>query len=321
MSVLYEPALADRLRAARARIAPHIHKTPLMRSATLSNMTGREVYLKAELFQKTGSYKPRGFLNRLMLLTAAERRRGVITFSAGNAAQGLAYAAAIVGTAATVVMPATASPVKAVATKQYGAEVILQGTPRECLTFCLQTASERGLLYVSSYDDLDLMIGHASLGSEILDELPGVQAIYVGVGGGGMIGGLALALQAFGSSAKLVGAEPTGAPKMERSLRAGRAVALEKVDTIADGLAAPVAGTLCFDLVRARADGIVLVEDAQIVESMKLLMMRAKLLAEPAGAASLAALIADTERTNAGAQVVCLISGGNIDLERLKTLI
>jgi len=151
--------------------------------------------------------------------------------------------------------------------------------------------------------------------------LPDVAAIYVGVGGGGMIGGLAIALHVHGASAKLVGVEPVGAPTMTRSLREGHAISLDEVNTIADGLACPVAGTLCLELVRARAEDILLVEDPQIIEAMKILMLRAKLLVEPAGAASLAALLADPERTATGANVVCLISGGNIDLARLKALI
>jgi threonine dehydratase len=284
-------------------------------------MTGRQIYLKAELFQKTGSFKVRGFLNRLMLLTEEQRQQGVITFSAGNASQGLAYAARIAGVPTVVVMPATASPMKIEATRQYGAEVILHGTPKECLAFGLETARDRGLLYLSSFDDLDLMVGHASLGSEILEELPDVAAIYVGVGGGGMIGGLAIALHVHGASAKLVGVEPVGAPTMTGSLREGHAISLDEVNTIADGLACPVAGTLCLELVRARAEDMLLVADAQIIDAMKILMLRVKLLVEPAGAASLAALLDEPERTAPGSNVVCLISGGNIDLARLKALI
>jgi threonine dehydratase len=320
-AILDSPTLPGRVMAARARIQPYIHKTPLLHSSTLSSMTGRQIYLKAELFQKTGSFKVRGFLNRLMLLSDEERRQGVITFSAGNASQGLAYAARITGVPTTVAMPATASPMKVEATRQYGAEVILHGTPKECLGFCLETARERGLLYLSSFDDLDLMIGHASLGLEILEQLSDVAAIYVGVGGGGTIGGLTIALQVCGASAKLIGVEPAGAPTMTESLRQGRAVSLDEVNTIADGLACPIAGTLCFELVRARSSSIIIVNDAQIIEAMKLLMLRSKLLAEPAGAASLAGLLSETERTPPGANVVCVISGGNIDLSKLKALI
>lgn len=309
------------IEAARQRIEPYIHRTPLWPSTMLSRLTGRRVYLKAELLQKTGSYKPRGILNRVMELSPGQKSQGVITFSAGNAGQALAYAAAIVGTRATIVMPATASPLKAEATRQYGGEVILHGKPTECFDHCMQIAGERGLLYISSYDDMGLMVGHASMGLEILDELPAVDAIYVPVGGGGMAGGLTLALEARGSTAKLLGAEPEGAPKMARSFDEGRPVALDSVNTVADGLAAPSAGSHCYAVIRNRVEAIRLVSDTAIVDAMKLLMLRAKLYVEPSGAASVAAFLEDVGRTPSGATVVCVISGGNLDLGRLKALL
>src|SRR6185437_16195436 len=263
----------------RDTIMPHLHRTAVRHSRTLSALAGCRVHLKEELFQKTGSYKPRGMLWALRQLDEERLQRGVITFSAGNAAQGLAFAARLAGTKATVVMPATASPIKAQATREYGAEVILYGTPKECLEHCRSLAETRGLSFVSSYDDVDLMAGHATLGLEILEDLPTVRAIVVGIGGGGMAGGLVLAAQACSHTVRLVGVEPTGAPAMKRSLEAGKPVRLESVNTIADGLAAPGAGERCFELVRKRFEEVVLVEDPAIVEAMKLLMSRCKLFA------------------------------------------
>lgn len=309
------------LAEARKALAPHIHRTPLWRSKTLSELAGCEVYLKAELFQKTGSYKPRGMLAKLFSLTDAERAAGVITFSAGNAAQGLAYAAGIAGTRASVVMPETASPIKAEATRGYGGEVILRGNAAECLAHCLELAEQRGLTFVSSYDDESLMAGHASLGAEILEDLPDATAIFVGIGGGGMMGGLVMQLQASGSRARLIGVEPEGAPAMHRSLQQGQPVKLEKVSTIADGLAAPTAGRLCYALARERLEKVVLVSDEQIRSAMRLLMARAKLLAEPAGAAALAGLLAGGHGLDPRAKAVVVVSGGNIDLGRLKDLL
>lgn len=303
------------------RIAPHLHRTPLWRSQTLSRLTGLEVFLKAELLQKTGSYKPRGMLWSLMSMTPEQRSAGVITFSAGNAAQGLAYAGRILGARVTVTMPAAASPTKAQATREYGAEVILHGTPQECLAHCRRLASERNLTFVSSYDDLPLMQGHATLGLELVADLEGLDAVVLGVGGGGMLGGLALALEACGSSAALIGVEPTGAPAMYRSLEAGHAVTLEAVSTIADGLAAPGAGAQCFEVARRRTREIVLVSDDEIVDAMKLLMERCKLYAEPAGAAALAGLLSGRIALPRGARVACIVSGGNLDLQRLKALL
>jgi threonine dehydratase len=305
----------------RSQIAPYVHCTPLWPSATLSRLTGHRVFLKAELLQKTGSYKPRGMLWSLLCMTAAQRARGVITFSAGNAAQGLAYAGALLGAPVTVTMPATASPTKAQATREYGAEVILHGTPRECLARCREIAVERGLTFVSSYDDMALMQGHATLGAEILEQCPDAAAILLGVGGGGMLGGTALALEACGSSAELIGIEPMGAPAMSLSFAGGSAVTLDSVSTIADGLAAPGAGTQCFEIARRRVREIVLVSDDEIVTALKVLMERCKLYAEPAGAAALAGLMSGRIRLPSASAVVCVVSGGNLDLQRLKNLL
>jgi threonine dehydratase len=257
----------------------------------------------------------------LFNLTPPQKDAGVITFSAGNAAQGLAYAAAIVGTRATVVMPEGASPAKAEATRGYGGEVIFHGSAADCLAHCRRLSQEKGLTFVSSYDDHNLMEGHASLGSEILEDVPEASAIFVGVGGGGMMGGLAKMLLAAGSAARLIGVEPEGAPAMYRSLEEGRPAELDRVQTIADGLAAPTAGKLCFELARQRLEKIVLVTDDQIQDAMRLLMSRAKVLAEPAGAASLAGLLAGGHGLGSRDKVVVVASGGNIDLERLKTLL
>lgn len=311
----------SRLRQIRERIAPYIHATPLWRSTTLSRLTGHNVYLKAELFQKTGSYKPRGMLWALMQMSEAQRRSGVITFSAGNAAQGLAYAGGILGTPVVVTMPAQASPTKAQATRDYGAEVILHGTPSECLELCRNLARERSLTFLSSYDDLALMEGHATLGHEIVDALPAADVIVLGVGGGGMLGGICLALAAHDHRARLIGIEPHGAPAMSRSFASGRAVALESVQTIADGLAAPGAGEQCYQIAKSRVERIELVSDEEIVAALKLLMQRCKLFAEPAGAAALAGLVSGRLALPVGSNVVCIVSGGNLDLSRLKNLL
>lgn len=310
-----------RLRQIRASIAPHIHETPLWHSETLSRMSGHSVFLKAESLQKTGSYKPRGMLWSLLSMTPEQRERGVITFSAGNAAQGLAYAAGKVGAKATVTMPATASPTKAQATRDYGAEVILHGTPQENLENCHRIAAERGLTFVSSYDDLPLMQGHATLGLEIVERLPQVDAVFLGVGGGGMLGGTALALEACGSQAALIGVEPVGAPAMSKSFEVGHAVSLDSVSTVADGLAAPSAGRQCYEIANKRTREIALVSDEEIINAVKLLMERCKLYAEPAGAAALAGLLSGRVKLPSNSNVVCVVSGGNLDLERLRKFI
>lgn len=308
----------DEIMKARTAIAPYIHQTPLWRSQALSRLAGRDIYLKAELFQKTGSYKPRGMLWALMSLSDEQRAAGVITFSAGNAAQGLAYAGSILGIRTVVVMAAMANPTKVHATREYGAEVILHGTPQEAAQHCLDVAAARGLSYISSYDDDVLMTGHASLGCEIFEAVPDVAGIFVGIGGGGMAGGLAKAALALEHNAALVGVEPTGAPAMYESLKTGSAVRLPTVRTIADGLAAPSAGVACFELVRRRFTDVVLVEDDQIIHAMKLLMQRCKLMPEPAGAAAVAGLLAHAGKVTLPGPIVCIVSGGNVDLALLK---
>ncbi|MCW5770662.1 MAG: threonine/serine dehydratase [Rhodospirillaceae bacterium] len=315
------PELLPTLAAARARIAPYIHRTPLWHSALLSRLTGCDVYLKCELFQKTGSFKPRGMLNKLLTLTPEQKERGAITFSAGNAAQGLAYAGGIVGVKAVVVMPETASPIKAQATRDYGGEVVQKGDSAQCYAHSLELVKERGYTFVSSFDDRTLMEGHASLGLEILEDVPDADTVLVPIGGGGLIGGIILGLRAAGSKAEIVGVEPTGAPAMYRSLEAGKPVRLDRVSTIADGLAAPYAGEACFPLVRDGASGVVLLEDEEIAEAIRLLLFRCKVLAEGAGASSVAALLTGKVKPKPGAKVVCVVSGGNIDPARLKSLL
>lgn len=308
----------DRLNAVRTALAPHIHRTPLWHSRHLSELLGRETWIKAELFQRTGSYKPRGMLWAMMQLSPEAAARGTITFSAGNAAQGLAYAGNVLGIASTVVMSASANPTKVAATKGYGAKVIQHGTPQEAAQFCLDLAESEGLTYISSYDDDDLMTGHASLGMEIFEDLPGVTDIVMGIGGGGMAGGMAKAAIAQNHKTRLWGVEPEGAAAMSQSLKQGKAVRLPKVSTIADGLAAPSAGELCYQLVKDRFEGVHVVNDQQITEAMKILMSRLKIMPEPAACAGLAAALAQPDSVGRNGPLVLVISGGNLDLASLK---
>ena len=308
----------SRINEARAATAPHLHRTPLWHSRYLSALLGRETWVKAELLQRTGSYKPRGMLWAVMQLSPEARARGTITFSAGNAAQGLAFAGGVLGVSTTVVMAASANPIKVAATEGYGARVILHGTPQEAAQYCLDLAEREGLTYISSYDDDELMTGHASLGAEIFEDLPDVADIILGIGGGGMAGGLAKAAMAYDQKVRLWGVEPEGAAAMTQSLASGRAVRLQTISTIADGLAAPSAGELCYTLVKERFAGLYQVSDAQIIEAMKILMTRLKIMPEPAACASLAAALARPAELDGTAPLVLVISGGNLDLSKLK---
>jgi threonine dehydratase len=310
----------SKLKAVHEAVKPYIHRTPLLHSATFSALTGHDVYVKAEMLQRTGSFKPRGMVNKLLSLTPAEQARGAITFSAGNMAQGLAYGAAIAKMKAVVVMPATASPLKAEATRGYGAEVILHGDVEASHAHCLALAERHGYTMVP-FDDPAVMEGHGTIGLEILEDLPAVDAVVVPVGGGGLIGGIIMTMRASGWTGRIYGVEPEGADTMRLSLAAGKPVHAMPKPTIADGLAPPFAGERAFPLVRDHAEPILLASEAEIGNAIKLLLGRMKLQAEGAGAAALAGLLKGTLDLPKPAKIVCVLSGGNIDPARLKTVL
>lgn len=311
----------ERLDDARLRIADAVHRTPLLRSRTLSQRLGTDVWLKCENLQKTGAFKVRGALNCLLGLSDEERARGVATISAGNHAQAVAWAASIADTRCVVVMPEGASPTKVRASRDYGAEVILHGTAAEAFTFVREMSAEQNLTFVHPFDDEDVVAGHASCGLEVLESLPDPFDIVVPVGGGGLASSVAVALEARASTARLWGVEPTGAAGMHASFEAGSAVSLPAVDTVADGLGAPMAGQLNYALLARRAEGIALVNDEAIVAAMKLLLERTKLLVEPSGAAGLAALVEEAIPLDRSRAVVIVLSGGNADLGQLGALL
>lgn len=315
------PFTLDRLEAARSRIEPSIHRTPLVHSTTLSGRVGAPVHLKCENLQKTGAFKVRGALNRLLTLTDGERARGVSTISAGNHAQAVAWAASASGVSSLVVMPERASPTKVRASRGYGAEVVLHGDAAAAFVRVRELSEERGLTFVHPFDDEEVVVGHASCGLEILEELPDVGTIVVPVGGGGLSSAIAAAVAARGLDVDVWGVEPTGAAAMHRSLEAGRAVHLDSVDTVADGLAPPMAGELNHAILAAHARGVVLVDDDEIVSAMKLVLERTKLLVEPSGAAGVAAVVEDRVKPRDGRPVVIVLSGGNADLGRLGALL
>ncbi|MGH2523738.1 MAG: threonine ammonia-lyase [Anaerolineales bacterium] len=311
----------DDILSARQVIAGKLHYTPVFRSETIGNRIGARLFLKAECFQKTGSFKPRGVLNRLQALSDEEKARGLITVSAGNHAQALAWGARQVGAACTVVMPANASRSKASAAEGYGATVILHGEMAETFAHMEQLRVERNLTLVHPFDDPRVIAGQGTVGAEIAEQVPDATKAIIPIGGGGLIGGIALALKHLRPGIKVYGVEPVGADSMFRSRAAGHAVRLEKVNTIADGLSAPYASDLTYALNQQCVDDVVLVNDEQIAEALRLILSRAKLLVEPAGAAAVAALLAGKIPLQPDDLVVALASGGNIDLERLKTLL
>ncbi|HEY5544697.1 MAG TPA: threonine/serine dehydratase [Gemmatimonadaceae bacterium] len=306
------------VRAARHVIGNRLVRTPLVPSASLSAQTGARVSLKLELFQRTGSFKPRGVLNAVEALTSDERARGVISISAGNHAQALAWAASAIGISATIVMPATAVRAKVEATRALGGEVIQ--TDEDLLATARQVQKDRSLTFVHPFDDPVVIAGAGTLGLEIAEDAPDVGVVIVGCGGGGLLSGVAAAIRAVAPRARVVGVEPAGADAMRQSLAKGEPVRLAKTNTIADGLAAPFAGVHTLAHVQAFVDDIVIVEDSGILDAMRVLMRRARILPEPAGAASTAALLGGLLMTQPGEHVVVVVSGGNADPDLLRSL-
>lgn len=311
----------DAFEAARARIAASVHRTPLVSSRHLSERVGAPVFLKCENLQKTGAFKVRGALHRLLRLEDEERARGVVTISAGNHAQAVAWAAAASGVEAVVVMPEQASRTKVEASRGYGAEVVLHGDAAAAFERAIELADERGLRFVHPFDDAEVVLGHGSCALEILEDLPDVATVVVPVGGGGLVSGICAATASVKPGVRVWGVEPDGAPGMTRSLEAGEAVHLDEVDTVADGLAAPMAGRLNYALVAEHAAGVVTVADEEIVGGLRVLLERTKLLVEPAGAAGLAALLSGKIPLDEDGPVAVVLSGGNVDMALLADLL
>lgn len=312
--------LADIL-AARERIRGRVHRTPVLGSTALAAGFGVPLEVKAELFQKTGSFKVRGVFNRLAQLDADARARGLIGISAGNHAAALAYAASCEGLRATVVMPAGANAAKVEATRAYGAEVVLHGDVFGAFEKMHELRERHGYTLVHPFDDEAVIAGHGTLGLEILDDVPDAGLVLVPAGGGGLLSGVAAAIKSKRPNTRVIGVEPEGAACVRAGLDAGRAVRLDRITTIADGLAPPASSDLVLEHVRRYVDDVVTVEDRHVVRAMILLMTRMKLVVEPSGAAGLAALVAGRVDTSATEPVVIVASGGNLDLHRLKEML
>ena len=305
---------------ALARIAPHIKRTPLFTSRQLSELTGLDVRLKAELFQRVGSYKIRGPLNKFALMPENEKRRGVICSSAGNHAQGVALAAKIHGIRAVVCMAANATPAKIAATKAYGAEVVLHGTIwDEANEKARELARTQGLTYVHPFDDEQLIAGQGTLGLEIVEDWPEVDAVVVPIGGGGLISGISMAVKSFRQIIRVIGVESSDGPAMKKSIEAGH---LETIDcrTIIDGLRVRRVGEINFSVVQRFVDEIVALPDREIFDAMIWIMERCKLVVEGAAAAPVAALLAGLVKLPAGSHVAAVLSGGNVNLDQLRGL-
>jgi threonine dehydratase len=315
------PLPASTFAAASRVISRHAHRTPLVTSRSLSEATGFDVRLKAELLQRTGSYKVRGPLYKLSLLSEEERKRGVICSSAGNHAQGVALAAKLYGIPAVVAMAENATQSKVEATRGYGAEVVLAGSIwDEADAHARELVRERGYVYIHPFDDLELQAGQGTVGWEIYQDWPDVEVIVVPIGGGGLISGISMAAKSLNPSVRIIGVESSGAPAMQRSVEAGERVTLTEVDCKIDGLKVMRVGELTFQVVSRYVDEVVSLPDRAIFDAMLWTWSRTKLLVEAAAAAPIAALLNGFVHVEPGTRVACVMSGGNVNLSQISGL-
>lgn len=313
------PPLLEDVQVAAKRLRGVIARTPLLCPATPGFPLAGALTLKPENLQVTGSFKPRGAYNKLASLTVAERANGVVAFSSGNHAQGVAYAARLLGTRATIVMPENAVAAKLEATRALGAEIIQVGhTSQQRLEYGIALARERGAALVPSYDDPMIVAGQGTMGLEILADCPTVTTVVAPVGGGGMLSGIALAIKSLRPRVRVIGVEPAGAADAQQSLREGRLTTWEQIETIADGLRSTHLGDLPYALISRYVDDIVLVSDEEIRAAVLALLRGAKLVVEPSGAVAYAALMHGRISAD-GRNTVAVLSGGNIDTSLLAT--
>jgi threonine dehydratase len=320
MTAIDLPKSLERIRAARENLAPHLRRTPTVYSYTLSDSAHGDVHLKLENLQRTGSFKARGALNKLLSLDAAARAKGLAAASAGNHAQGVALAAKLAGVRCTIVMPEATAVIKVQRTEGYGAEVVLHGENWDASQKrAALLARERDMTLVHPFDDEVVIEGQGTVGLEILDDLPNVGTVVVPIGGGGLAAGVALALKASNPRIRVVGVQAKGAAAMVASLRAGTRVAVDKPQTIAEGIRVGNVGERTFEIVRALLDECVEVDEEAIYEAIVQTMEKSKVVCEAAGVVGVAALNSGVVR--ASGITCCVLSGGNIDLNVLARLI
>ena len=306
-------------KAARSVLAPVLNTTELVQSAAFSKATGNHVYLKPENMQVTGAYKIRGAYHKISTLSAEQKARGLVTASAGNHAQGVAYAARHAGVEATIVMPTTTPLVKVNNTKDLGAHVILHGeTFDDAAALAGQLVEEKGLTYIPPFNDLDVATGQGTIAYEIFQSLPDVDIILVPIGGGGLAAGVSTLAKLLNPQVQVIGVEPTGAASMKASLEAGHVVTLPKVETIADGVAVKTPGDLVFPYIQQNVDHIITIDDTELVDAFLDMMEKHKMIVENSGLLTIAALYhLDCQ----GKNVVSVLSGGNMDVITVASLV
>ncbi|MBS6005548.1 MAG: threonine ammonia-lyase [Clostridium baratii] len=309
----------DNIRVAKENIKDVVVKTPLLHSNFFSKQSNNNVYMKCENLQLTGAYKLRGALNKMMSLSDEEKKKGVVCSSAGNHAQGVAYAANLMGIKATIVMPTTTPYLKVKSTKDLGGNVILHGSVYDdAYSYAKKLEEEKGYTFLHPFNDVNVICGQGTIALEILEDLKNIDVIVCPIGGGGLISGVALAAKGINSNIKIIGVQAAGANAMETSFHLGKLTPLTSVNTIADGIAVKSPGDITFSIIKEYVDEIITVTDDEIVDAFLALSEKHKLIAEASGAASLAAL---SKLNFEGKNIVSIISGGNIDMLTITSLI
>jgi threonine dehydratase len=311
--------------AALARLAPHLARTPVgeLRSARIEDALGPDtrVVMKMELFQRTGSFKPRGALTNIFALPPEALARGITAVSAGNHAIAAAFAAKVAGVSAKVVMIETANPLRIARSREFGAEVLLAGNAHQAFARAEEIIKAEGRSMIHPFEGRNTALGTATLGAEFLDQSPDLDAVIVPIGGGGLCAGVAAAVKLIRPQCKVYGVEPEGADSMHRSFAAGKPQSVDRISTIADSLGAPYALPITFELCRRHVDELVLVSDEQLKAAMRVLLEDAKLAVEPAGAAATAALLGPLSERVRGRKVGIIVCGANIDYQSYSRLL
>jgi threonine dehydratase len=313
----------DKIKEAQKLLTKYeIRRTDLIKSATFSKLNGSNVYLKLECLQKTGSFKVRGAMVKIHNMSDELKKNGVIAASAGNHAQAVAFVSKIHNISCTIIMPKNASPSKIVATKSYGAKVILEvNSYDESANAVKDFAEKENKTIIPAFEDPDIISGQGTIGLEIMEDLEEVDEVYVPIGGGGLIAGISIAIKSINPKIKIIGVESTAFPTMKKSISTNKITKAKDGYTIADGISIKTPGKLTFEIIKKYVDGIVLIDDSAIVKAMFLLMERAKIVSEPAGAAALAYLISKEKRPKIGRNLVSIISGGNVDMYLLGQIV
>ena len=294
----------------------------MIKSNTFSNICGNNIFLKLECLQKTGSFKVRGAITKINNIPSDLKKNGVIAASAGNHAQGVAYASSMNHIPCTIVMPQNASPAKISATKSYGAKVILHGNDYDDSSSSIKEMAEKeNKTIIPAFEDMDVIAGQGTIGLEIVEDLQSIDEIYIPIGGGGLISGIAVVLKSLKPSIKIIGVESAAFPTMKASILENKITKTQTGYSIADGIAVKTPGQTTFEIVKKYVDDIVLIDDLSIVKTMFLLMERSKIVAEPAGAASLAYILSDKKNKSKNKNIVSIISGGNVDMYLLGQVV